>query len=116
LSNTREESERELRELRERAQFETMQYNKEIQGLQTKLEDPTDKEAIRRLTRENETLKSEVSHLTDEVDEVRRLRDTIAEEKHAAFITSNRELEEERSLRRQVANETDRLEVQLKDA
>jgi chromosome segregation ATPase len=102
--------------MRERNQFETMQYNKEIQALQTKLEDPTDKDAIRRLTRENEHLKAEVMHLGSEVEEVRKLRDTMAEEKHAAFIASNREVEDERSLKRQIANEKDRLEVQLKDA
>jgi chromosome segregation ATPase len=112
----REESEREIRDLKERNTFDGMQYNKEIQNLQTKAEDPTDKETIRRLHRENENLKSKVTEMGYEVEEVRKARDVISKEGHAAFLQTNRELEEERSLKRCISNEKDRLEVLLKDS
>ena len=115
-TSIREESEREIRDLKERNQFDTMQYNKEIMSLQNRLEDPTDKETIRRLQRENEEKKSKVQSLGQEIDNVRKAREVLAAEKNNIFISSNKEIEEERSVRRTITHEKDRLEVQYKDA
>ena len=80
-------------------------------SLQNRLEDPTDKETIRRLQRENEDVKSKVQSLAQEIDNVRKAREVLAAEKNNIFITSNKEIEEERSVRRTITHEKDRLEV-----
>mmetsp|Transcript_23387 Transcript_23387/g.41502 ORF Transcript_23387/g.41502 Transcript_23387/m.41502 type:complete len:465 (+) Transcript_23387:19-1413(+) len=114
-SNYRQEEERELRDLRERAQEESYSYAKEVQSLQERLEDPTDREVIRALKKEKDELKMRASELAMEIEDLCRTRESLKVDLNDQQAAFNREIEEERNKRRQVSIDKDRVSVQLKD-
>jgi chromosome segregation ATPase len=114
--NYRQEEERELRDLRERAQQESVSYSREVQMLQERLEDPSDREVIRALRKEKEELKLRVSEQFVEIDELCRVKETLKADLNDQQAAFNRDIDEERNKRRTVAIEKDRCSVLLKDA
>lgn len=114
-SNYRQEEERELRDLRERAQQDSLSYSREVQMLQERLEDPSDRELIRAIKKEKDELKLRVSEFTMEIEDLCRTKETLKSELNDQQSAFNREIEDERNKRRQISIEKDRTAVLLKD-
>lgn len=72
----------------------------ENQALLSKAEDRRDRDLVRQLRREGEESKRRVTELLGEVQEIRRERDLLKQEKGELLVKHSRELEEVRNDRR----------------
>ena len=111
----RSDTEKELRDLKERYNLETSHLFIEIQHLQEKLEDSPDKDTIRTLKREREELKIVQEQLYQELDDIKKKLDIVKNEKNEIRIKFNKEIEEEKNKVRIGNIERDKYEIQNKD-
>ena len=109
------ESEKELRDTKERYGSETTHLFSELKHLQEKLEDPVDKETIRVLKREREEQKLKTEKLYEELDDVKKRLEFVKTEKNELKSRYFKEIEEEKNRTRVVSIEKDRLELGNKD-
>lgn len=109
------ETEKEIRDIKERYSKETTHLFGEIQHLQEKIEDSTDKETIRALKRDREDQRIKNEKLYEELEDVKKRLETQKNEKNEAKVRLGREAEEERNKVRLSNIERDRLELQNKD-
>lgn len=115
FNSLKSETEKEIRETKERYGSETTHLFSELKHLQEKLEDPVDKETIRVLKREREEQKLKVEKVYEEVDDVRKKLELVKTEKNEVKSKYFKEIEEEKNRTRIVSIEKDRLELGNKD-
>ena len=82
--------------------------------MQSKCDDKKDRELIRQIRRELDETKRRAADLHSETTELRRERDLFKMEKSEQFVQFTRDLEEERSSKRQLQSDVERLEFRLK--
>ncbi|CAG9327302.1 unnamed protein product [Blepharisma stoltei] len=111
----RSEAEKELRDMKDRHNSEVNQYFKEVQQLQERLEDASDKDIIRALKKERDEFKLRVEKLFEECDEIRKSRDAIKNEKNDLMIRYNHDVEEEKNKQRILNIDKDKFAIQNKD-
>ena len=107
--------EKEIRDTKDRHSKEVNQYFAELQELQTRIDDPSDKETIRALKKDREELRVRLEKLHEEVEEVRKSREQVRQEKNEVEIKLNKDVEEEHNKYRTLNIQKDKLEVQNKD-
>lgn len=109
------ESEKELRDTKERYNSETTHLFSELKHLQEKLEDPADKETIRALKRDREEHKLKVEKVYEELDDLKKKLEFSKSEKNDLKSKFFKEIEEEKNKSRLINIEKDRLELGNKD-
>ena len=114
LDTQRHEFEKELAEVKDKARKETSEMLIENQALQAKADDKKDRELIRQLRRDLDTHKRKEQELMTEATELRRERDSLKLEKNETFVQFTKELEEERSAKRQIQSELERNDFKTK--
>jgi hypothetical protein len=114
LETQRHESEKEVADLKERSRKEASDLMIENQALQSKADDKRDRELIRQLRRELDEHKRRSSELLSEATELRRERDMIKLEKNEQFVQFTRDLEDERSQKRQLQSDLERNDFKTK--
>ena len=114
LDTQRHEFEKEIAEVKEKARKEGSELLIENQALQARADDKKDRELIRQLRRDLDTHKRKEQELLTESTELRRERDSIKLEKNEIFVQFTKDLEEERSTKRQIQSELERNDFKMK--
>ena len=114
LDTQRHEFEKEIAEVKEKARKEGSELLIENQALQARADDKKDRELIRQLRRDLDTHKRKEQELLTESTELRRERDSIKLEKNETFVQFTKDLEEERSTKRQIQSELERNDFKMK--
>jgi chromosome segregation ATPase len=115
FENYRQNTEHDLKDLKESYESERDQHFRQVQQLQERVDFSTEREMIRQLRRENEELSLKVNKLYEELEDTRRTRDTHKKEKTELTLNFKREIDEERNQRRILSIEKDKLEVHKRD-
>ena len=100
--------------MKDKAKKESSELLIENQALQAKADDKKDRELIRQLRRDLDTHKRKEAELHTEATELRRERDSIKTEKNEMFVQFTKDLEEERSAKRQIQSELERNDFKMK--
>lgn len=100
--------------MKEKSRKEVSDLLIENQALQSKADDKKDRELIRQLRRDLEEQKRRAMELNSEATELRRERDAVKLEKNEQFVQFTRDIEEERSAKRQLQSDAERAEFKLK--
>lgn len=114
LETQRHEFEKDLTDMKEKSRKEVSDLLIENQALQSKADDKKDRELIRQLRRDLEEQKRRAMELNSEATELRRERDAVKLEKNEQFVHFTRDIEEERSAKRQLQSDAERAEFKLK--
>ena len=100
--------------MRERNKAEMMELAEENHSLQIRLEDSRDQEQVRALRREVDEGRRRLTEMQTEMADVRKERDQAKMEKNDLIIRHAKEIEEERTLRRLLTTENDKLKFKAK--
>ena len=114
LESTRYENEKFVSDLRSRHKSEVEQLSEENHSLHLQLEESRDQEQVRKLRRDVDEAKRRISDLNAELIEVRKERDFAKMEKNDLLIKHAKEIEEERTTKRVLQTENDKLKFKAK--
>ena len=114
MEGSRYENEKFVNDLRNRHKAEAEQLSEENHSLHLQLEDSRDQEQIRKLRRDVDEGKRRISDLSAELIEVRKERDLAKMEKNDLLIRHAKEIEEERTTKRVLQTENDKLKFKAK--
>ena len=114
LEGTRYENEKFVSDLRSRHKAEVEQLSEENHSLHLQLEESRDQEQVRKLRRDVDEGKRRISDLHAELIEVRKERDLAKMEKNDLLIKHAKEIEEERTTKRVLQTENDKLKFKAK--
>jgi len=108
------EAEKDIRDLKERHKFEINDLMLEIQSLQERVEDTRDKDIIRALRRELDDIKFRFYENENEMEELRREKEKLREEKNDILIKLNKQVDVEKNEKRAQKAEADRLLIKVR--
>ena len=98
-----------------------LKYKEELQGLiqenqhlQSQIEMSKDREMLRQSRRELDETKRRIEEYQKECNELRKQRDSLRDEKNDCIISHNRDIEEERSRKREAIAENDKLKFKIR--
>ena len=114
--NLKYESERELNDVRARNKDEVNSLLLQNQSLLAKVEENKDRELLRQVRREVEEHRRRAAEYLEEAGELRKERDALKLERNEMLINNARAVEEERTQKRALVGENDKLRYQLKCA
>jgi hypothetical protein len=103
------ESEKELRDAKEKHRQELHELTLENQALTSKAEDRRDRDLIRTLRREVDEHKRRCTELLGECSDLRKDRDMLKLERGEFMVKHQKEMEESKNERRVLISETERL-------
>jgi len=111
---SRYEADKEIRDLKDRHKLEVTDLMMEIQSLQERVEDTRDRDVIRNLRRELEELRFRYGDNENEMEEIRREKEKLRDEKNDILIKLNKQIEIEKQEKRQHKAEHDRLVIRVR--
>jgi uncharacterized coiled-coil DUF342 family protein len=110
IEAVKSESDKEIRELKERHRQEAQELALQNQALMAKAEDRRDRDLIRQLRREAEEHKRRATELLGEVSELRKERDLLKLDRGDTQVKHARELEEARNQIRALTSDVERMQ------
>lgn len=87
---------------------------KEIESFQSQIELNKDRDMLRQTRRELQEAKRRIEEYQNECNELRRERDTLKDQSNDLIITHNREIEQERTRKREVIASNDKLKFKIR--
>ncbi len=109
IEAVKSESEKEIRDLKEKHRQAAQELALENQALLAKAEDRRDRDLIRQLRREVDEHKRRCTELLAEVAEIRKDRDHLKLERGDLSVRHQRELEEAKNQARHLTSELERV-------
>lgn len=100
--------------MKERHKVELNELIEQNYQLQMRVDEQKDRDLVRQLRRDLEEYKRRLTENQNEVNDLRKERDYLKMEKNEQIITHAKELEEERSSRRVVYSENEKLKFKIK--
>ena len=114
LEGTRYENDKFVQDLRDRHKSELDEIVQENHSLHLRLEESRDQEQVRKLRRDVDEAKRRISEQSQELIEIRKERDLAKMEKNDLLIKHAKEIEDERTTRRVLQTENDKLKFKNK--
>ena len=114
LEGTRYENDKFVQDLRDRHKSELDEIVQENHSLHLRLEESRDQEQVRKLRRDVDEAKRRISEQGQELIEIRKERDLAKMEKNDLLIKHAKEIEDERTTRRVLQTENDKLKFKNK--
>ena len=96
------------------SKLEVNDFMQEIMMLQERIEDNRDKEIIRNLRRELDEIKYRYDETENEMEDLRREKERLREEKNDILIKLNKQIDIEKSDKRNYKAENDRLLIKVR--
>jgi len=96
------------------SKLEVNDFMQEIMMLQERIEDNRDKELIRNLRRELDEIKYRYDETENEMEDLRREKERLREEKNDILIKLNKQIDIEKSDKRNYKAENDRLLIKVR--
>eukprot|EP00357_Protocruzia_adherens_P031807 CAMPEP_0115017978 /NCGR_PEP_ID=MMETSP0216-20121206/28485_1 /TAXON_ID=223996 /ORGANISM="Protocruzia adherens, Strain Boccale" /LENGTH=586 /DNA_ID=CAMNT_0002388991 /DNA_START=16 /DNA_END=1776 /DNA_ORIENTATION=+ len=103
------DNEKMVHDLKERQRVEVGELMDEISTLNERIEDSKDKERIRLLKKEADEGRIRNEKLLEEIEDLRKERDALRNQKHQDLLNFSREVDQEKSAKRALGSEVDRL-------
>jgi len=114
LESNKYENDKFMTDLRERHKVEVTELAEENHSLQLRIEEGRDQEQIRKLRRDLDESKRRCTEMGTELVEIRKERDLAKMDKNDLLIKHAKEIEEERTTRRVLTTENDKLKFKGK--
>ena len=114
LESTRYENDKFVQDLRSRHKAEMDLIVEENHSLHLQIDDSRDQEQVRKLRRDVDEGKRRISDLNQEMIEIRKERDLAKMDKNDLLIKHAKEIEDERTSRRVLQTENDKLKFKVK--
>jgi chromosome segregation ATPase len=112
--NLKLDTQRDLDNAKVKYREELQVLMKENQNLQSKVEMSKDREMLRQARRELEEAKRRVEEYQKECNSLRKERDSLKDQMNDIVITHNKDIEEERSKKREAIAENDKLRYKIR--